>query len=347
VAALGVAPSGHWRWDVSVAGVQGPLPGARGATDGVLDFAVVQAPRMRGSDLRGLTVLHDAARADTARAVAEDVRDMQACVARRLGAAVPVDTVIQAPRELGDTRLAGGLLWLPELPAWDVGDSVDDAGVVRVRRRAAVAQALAARHVADAAALREGPGAQWLAQGLPGAIGLLCVAEAAAGTGAASSVQAWMARASAHATQALAGSKAPVGGLALAPFDGWVRHYAPLAALDTVRRLDAQEIAALLADVRRSMSVSHALIHRFGARKAAWMLGPPLASDLQARRADGRPAGQRWRWSAGGWQDAGQVADAWAYATRSAGQGPVLWLDAWPSYERAPGDNLAPPSHSD
>jgi hypothetical protein len=77
------------------------------------------------------------------------------------------------------------------------------------------------------------------------------------------------------------------------------------------------------------------------------MLGPPLASDLQARRADGRPAGQRWRWSAGGWQDAGQVADAWAYATRSAGQGPVLWLDAWPSYERAPGDNLAPPSHSD
>lgn len=331
VSALGVAPAGDWHWEISVAGTPGPLAGARGATTGALDFAAVQTPRLRTSDIGGLAILHDAVREGTARSVASDVRDMQACVARRTGAALRVDTVVQAPRGMDGTRLAGGVLWLPEQPGWDVADE----GVGRTRRRADIAAALAARHVADAAALRQGQGAQWLADGVPGAIGLLCVAD----TDAPRQVQAWMARSSAETTQALAGSTVPVGGLALAPFGSWTRHYAPLAALDTLRRMDAAGLAALLDEVRRDMSVSHVLVHRFGARKAAWMLGPPLASDLQDRGADGRPGGQRWRWAAGGWQDAGPVGGAWAYGAAHPGQ-EVLWLDAWPSYERAPTDNL-------
>jgi hypothetical protein len=196
--------------------------------------------------------------------------------------------------------------------------------VGRTKRRAAIARALAARHVADAAALRQGPGGQWLAHGLPGAIGLLCVAE----SGDAPFVPGLMTRASAEATQALAASTAPVGPLALAPYGGWAQHHAPLAALHAVQQVDADALAALLAAVRGGMEVEQALAQAWGAEYAAWMLGPPLASDLHA---DG--TGERWRWSAGGWQSAGRAGGAWRL-------GDALWLDGWPAYERSPADNV-------
>ncbi|ODU58716.1 MAG: hypothetical protein ABT02_13755 [Comamonadaceae bacterium SCN 68-20] len=290
VPAQGVAPPGDWRWRIAIDG-EGVH---EGRTAGALDFAALRAPRLHASTVGGLQVLHDATRAATAQAV--------------------------APRELGEPLLAGGLLWLPEGPHWDVAD----AGVGRTKRRAAIARALAARHVADAAALRQGPGGQWLAHGLPGAIGLLCVAA----TDAAPAVQGLMTRASAEATQALAASTAPVGPLALAPYGGWAQHHAPLAALHAVQQLDADALAALLAAVHGGMEVEQALARTWGAEYAAWMLGPPLASDLHA---DG--TGERWRWSAGGWQSAGRAGGAWRL-------GDALWLDGWPAYERSPADNV-------
>jgi len=316
VVAQGVAPPGDWRWRIAIDGEEVH----EGRTMGVLDFAALRAPRLHATTAGGLQVLHDATRAATAQAVARDVQDMQACVARRLGASIAVDTIAQTPRELGEPLLAGGLLWLPEGPHWDVAET----GVGRTKRRAAIARALAARHVADAAALRQGPGGQWLAHGLPGAIGLLCVAE----SGDAPFVQGLMTRASAEATQALAASTAPVGPLALAPYDGWAQHHAPLAALHAVQQLDADALAALLTAVRGGMEVEQALAQTWGAEYAAWMLGPPLASDLHA---DG--TGERWRWSAGGWQSTGRAEGAWRL-------GDALWLDGWPAYERSPADNV-------
>lgn len=315
VAAQGVAPPGDWHWRIAIDGGDPQ----EGHTMGALGFAALRAPRLHASRMGGLQVLHDATRAATAQAVARDVQDMQACVARRFDASIAVDTIAQTPRELGEPLLAGGLLWLPEGPHWDVAD----AGVGRTKRRAAIARALAARHVADAAALRQGPGGQWLVHGLPGAIGLLCVAAA----DAAPAVQGLMTRASAEATQALAASTAPVGPLALAPYGGWAQHHAPLAALHAVQQLDADALAALLSAVRGGMAVEQALAQTWGAEYAAWMLGPPLASDLHA---DG--TGERWRWNAGGWQSTGRAEGAWRL-------GDALWLDGWPAYERSPVDN--------
>ncbi len=316
VAAQGVAPPGDWHWRIAIDGGDA----REGHTTGALDFAALRAPRLHASRIGSLQVLHDATRTATAQAVARDVQDMQACVARRLGVDIAVDTIAQTPRELGEPLLAGGLLWLPEGPHWDVAG----AGVGRAKRRAAIARALAARQVADAAALRQGPGGQWLVHGLPSALGLLCVAE----SGDAPFVQGLMTRASADATQALAASTAPVGPLALAPYSGWAQHHAPLAALHAVQQVDADALAALLAAVRGGMAVEQALARTWGAEYAAWMLGPPLASDLHA---DG--TGERWRWHAGGWQDAGHAEGAWRL-------GGALWLDGWPAYERSPADNL-------
>ena len=42
------------------------------------------------------------------------------------------------------------------------------------------------------------------------------------------------------------------------------------------------------------MSVSEALVHTIGVRRAAWALGVPLSSDLRVG-PDGAIGGERWR----------------------------------------------------
>lgn len=337
-----VAPAGHWQWKVTTEGQADAA--STGELQGLLDFAALHAPRARSLEATGVRVLHDAQRGADARAVAEDLAAMRACVARRLGSAPAVDTVAQWPRGLptgnGDAALASRVLLIAEAPHWDVADQ----GTGRLARRADIAAALARRAVADAANLREGSGHLWLSEGLPGAIGLLCVAESG-GSDGEGALQALLARGADRTTSALASAENPVGSLAQTTHhDKWGPHYAPLAALNWVAGLQPADISRLLAAVHADGDVGAALAPTGIDVQAA--LGAPRATDLHARV--GAPTGERWQWRNGGWQADPSTTQPrqWLVqhgrlqvvpAVHSAAQG--LLLDNWPAYEREPKDN--------
>jgi hypothetical protein len=339
-----VAPAGRWRWKVKVSGREADT--RTGRLDGLLDFAALVAPDAHKTRIDGVTLVHDASRGNDARAVAEDLSAMKACVARYLGDVPAIATVAQWPRGLppgsGDAAVSGDLLLLAEEPHWDIAEM----GTGRLARRADIAAALVKRRIGDAADLREGEGALWIGEGLPGAIGLLCVAE----TDGAEALLALLSRGAQRTTEALAGIETPVGPLAYALPDEWAADYAPLAALHWVSRLDPESLHALLASIRRSGDVRGSLAVMFGDNAAASYLGPPNAVDLHVR--DGKPAGERWQWRNGGWQplDARPVP-----RSVRADKGHLLWesdaasfsvsalvLDDWPAYEREPRDNRTP-----
>lgn len=322
------APAGHWRWRVAVTGV---AAAQGGEIHGLLDFAALFAPAdARRSEADGLALIHDASRGADAAAIAADVAAMRACVARHLDGVPEVAAVAQWPRGLppgtaADAALSGKLLLLAEDPHWDIAGR----GTGRHARRADIAAALARRVVLDAADLRQGPGALWLSAGLPGAIGLLCVAEA----DGAAALQALLGRGAVRVTQDLAMAEVPVGPLAAALTDDWAAPYAPLAALAWTARQTPASLAALLTAVRAGQDVAGPLAAAVGAERAALFLGPPNAVDLHAR--DGAASGERWRWEGGGWQPAGPAAAPWRVGDEAA----PLWLEDWPAYEREPGDN--------
>ncbi|MFD2112667.1 ABC transporter permease [Thiorhodococcus fuscus] len=341
------APAGNWSWRVRIAG-QTDAAEHEDTIDGPLDFAVIWAPRARHSLLGGFEFVHDRTRTETAATIAEDLAAMRDCVTRRLGSVPNVQGVVQWPRALGDSTLAGDRLLLAEDPHWDVADQ----GVGRWKRRAAIATALAQRQIRDVADLRQGPGSLWLASGVPGAIGLLCVAE----TDGLDALTALIARGADATTQALAGSSVPVGALRMATSDGWARDYGPLAALDWTARQTPAQFATLLTAIRRGDDLDTTLASIVGATSSARILGAPNASDVQA--ATQPPTGERWHWFEGEWLASRLVAEAWRYrvernrltldppsdASSPRFSGPdetaFLYLDAWPGYERAPADNL-------
>ena len=170
--AAGVAPAGDWRWSVTIAAASpdadragGTAVAATGRTDGPLDFALAWWPGAPVETRRGgVAALHGRQRTRDAGGVLDDVAAMRACVAATLGRGPAVRTVLQAPRERGETALYGDLLWLPEHEGWDIaGESFG-----RWRRRATIAAALAARALADGADLRKEPGGDWLRVGVAG-----------------------------------------------------------------------------------------------------------------------------------------------------------------------------------
>jgi len=305
VALAGVAPAGAWRWQARVR--QGASTTvSNGQTGGVLDF-VLSTPH------------------ESADALAAEAQAMHACVAARMGDAPQVAAVAYAP-EPAPARLSAGTLWLPPTLR-------DDPAL----RRAEMARAIALRHVADAGRLRQTRGAQWLASGLPGAVGLLCATEQEAPAVA----QALLQRASAQATQALQAQAGEVGAVAFAAFDGWVRDYAPLAALDSVRRLSTAQIQTLLAELGGGVRIQYALSAALGTPRATLALSMPLVTDLRTG-VGGRLEGERWRWQQGGWKRLTAFDQGWALAGTPADG--ALWLDAWPGYERDFTDNLAAPT---
>lgn len=337
VAAAGVAPAGQWHWQIRTdeqadAG-RTPFSG-QGRTDGVLDFVVAQAPRLRAATVAGLGVVQeDTPGSAAAAALAADVEAMQACLARRMGGTAVVDTVLLAPDRIGDgtgvaglpaAHLAGGTLWLPQ--------SLRDD---RAGRRAALAQAIAVRHVADRARLRHSRGAQWLAEGLPGAVALLCVAE----VDGADAVRPLLQQAALRTEAALRARADELGAVAYAAFDGWVREYAPLAALDAVRRLSGDQIRTLLDELGQGVRMQYALANAMGAQRAALVLSMPLATDLRVT-ADGRVEGDRWRWQQGKWSRLSGLDKTWTMAPADGGTA-GLHLDGWPGYERNFADNVA------
>ncbi len=338
-----VAPVGQWKWRVEINGREADA--RQGRIEGLLDFAALASPNARVTRVDGVTLIHDATRARDALAVAEDLSDMRACVARRLGRAPVVDTVAQWPRglptESGDAAVAGATLLLAEEPHWDVAD----AGTGRLARRADIAAALARRVIDDASDLREGEGSLWIGEGLPGAVGLLCVAEA----DGADALLALLSRGAQTTTKALAKADNPVGPLAHAVRNEWAADYAALAALNWASRLSPEDITTLTESVRHSGDIAGSLAAMFGQDAAATYLGPPNAVDLHVQKAG--TGGERWTWRGGGWQPLaacpaprGVGVDGkrlvWSDQPKPP-SAPALMLDDWPAYEREPRDNMA------
>jgi hypothetical protein len=354
VPALAVAPAGQWHWSVSFS-EEGTSTRAEGNTNQGLDFAVAWVPTdaaLKQQRQEGITVWHGPTRVDTAREILEDLQKMHECVRARLGSSPELTAIVQAPRELGDIRVHGEMLWLPEGDSWDVGSS----GPGRSKRRAALAEALAARWLADRADLRAEPGARWLVDGVAAWVGLECVRQA-------NGIDAWLAllaRRSDRVADAFGSLDAPVSGLAGDGAAEWVSAYAPMETLawaQTVGPSEALRVATQVADIVRSgNTVRDALARAVGPSMAELLLGLPSASDVTVAMVDGselEARGKRFRWEKSGWQsvsntfDVVQRFDDEAAPSRVARvparlerDAPFVVFDAWPSIERSPHDNV-------
>jgi len=353
VPASGVMPAGHYRWEVTGLGA-GSHTALSGEIDGVLDFALVWLPEGRAIQaLDGdLTVWHGATRAQLARDVRDDLRQMQDCVSRHLGRAVPVETLLQAPRGLGDVALHGRVLWMAEEDGWDSAAQ----GVGRTKRRAAIAHALAASTLAQAADLRTQPGSRWLTEGLAGSVALSCVRE----RDGLDAFIAWMGRGSDHVAEQLGALDAPIVSLAEDGPAKWVAHYAPLSTLAWAQgRADAQvsaRVQQVLDEIRAGRSVRKALARAVGEPDAQLLLGTPFASDMSVQHHADTPdtleiRGERARWSHGDWEPVSNSLiaiqrfedDDTPQQLNLPAQLPAARhftvFDALPSYERSPDDN--------
>ncbi|WP_394843143.1 hypothetical protein LZC95_39590 [Pendulispora brunnea] len=350
----GVAPAGDWHWSVSFSNATGSSSTTQGETHRGLDFAVAWLPEGAGLQERnedGITVWHGATRIDTAREVLEDFRRMRECVHAHLGTTPEITSIVQAPRERGKLEVHGAIVWLPEGEGWDVAS----AGVGRSTRRAALAQALAARALADRADPRGGPGARWLLDGVAGWLGLECVRSA-------DGVDPWLAllaRRSDRVADSLGALDAPLSGLASDGDAKWVPAYAPLETLawaQSIGPAEAVRIATRVADmVRLGDTVQTALEKAAGTDTRDALLGPPAASELTVTvsEAGGPQArGQRFHWEKDDWQpeaksfDALQRFDDDTTPSRRTPlpatfdpQAPFVLFDARPSFERSPRDN--------
>ena len=357
--AAGVAPAGDWHWSVTFADADpdpdrpgGTAVATTGRTDGPLDFAAAWWPGAPVESRRGgLAALHGPERLRDAGRVLEDVAAMHACVEATLGRAPAIHTVLQAPRERGEAALHGGLLWLPEHEGWDIADE----GFARRQRRATIAAALAARATADGADLRKEPGEDWLRVGVPGWVGLECVRQQ-------DGVDAWLAlqaRASDQVVAALGALDAPAIGVAAAGDAPWVQEYTPLATVGWVESVGLaaarDAVAAVTAAVRGGAPLADALAEAVGADTAEALLGPPASSDILIAQADRtlEIAGQRWLWRDGGWEPVSAAIHVTQrfdddrdrrrigpVPTTVDPEAPFTLIDAWPSFERTPTDNV-------
>ncbi|MCY3968343.1 MAG: ABC transporter permease [Acidobacteria bacterium] len=357
--AMGVAPAGEWSWTVRFASTDDADPSrqARTATagqvSGPLDFAAAWWPRKpMEANVKGVTVYHGSMRSNDVEVVLNDVTGMRSCVAGLLGRAPAVGAVLQAPRELGATALHGDLLWLPEHEGWDVAAD----GFGHRRRRATLAAALAARQLADDAGLRREPGEDWLRVGVSGWIGMECVRRA-------DGRDAWLAlhaRVSGQVIEAFGALDAPAISVEAAGDVPWIRHYTPLATAAWVESIGpAEAVAAIdevIAAVRAGGALPEALAAAIGEDDARALLGPPASSDVLVAES-GRTveiAGQRWLWRDGGWEpltvpihvtqryedgsdERHRIGPVPATTEPDA---PFTIIDAWPSFERSPSDNV-------
>ncbi len=356
----GVAPAGDWRWRVRFADGNGDTSESAGAqtategdTQGPLDFAAVWWPDAPVETRRGgLVALHGPSRTGDAAGVLADVTAMRDCVASALGGAPEVGGVVQAPRRRGETALHGELLWLPEDAGWDIAGE----GFGRWNRRATIAAAIAAARVTRRSALRREPGAEWLRVGVPGWVGLECVRRE-------DGAEAWLAlltRGGDHVVEAFGTLDAPAVSVATAGDATWVQEYTPLATVGWVEALGPAQAAgavrAVVADVRAGRPLAEALAEAAGEEAAEVLLGAPASSDVLVERAERTldVVGSRWRWRDGGWEP---VAESIHVTQRfEDGRGdrrrigpvpttvdpdaPFTLIDAWPSFERTPADNV-------
>lgn len=361
-----VPPVGHAVLDEAGAATQ---LATAGRTSGPLDFAVAWWPDEPAATERGdVRALHGRQRARDAAGVLDDVVEMRSCVARLLGDAPPVRAVLQAPRERGATAVHGDLLWLPEHEGWDAG--LD--GFARWRRRATIAAAFASRRIADAANLRKEPGEDWLRVGVPGWVALECVRSE-------DGSDAWLAlqsRASDQVVEALGALDAPARSVAAAGDADWIRHYTPLATVGWAESVGhsagrsedgsagrsedhstaTTAVAEVIRRVREGEALAQALAATVGSDAADSLLGPPASSDVHLTDAERtlEIGGQRWLWREGGWTPLTtpiHVAQRYEdgsdtrrligpVPTTAEPETPFTLIDAWPSFERTPIDNV-------
>lgn len=333
--AIGVAPVGHWQWRAQINdGTSAPALAQplAGQTDGTLDFILAWMPTLRADTIdtssATLQVRHDGLDRKTQQALAHDATTMQACVSQRMGAAPDLQAIWLTPETLAlpSARYPG----LANQPAAHMAAGILSLASAMPQqpttRRAHIAHAMALRHMADVTDLRQTKGAQWLAHGLPGAIALLCAAEHDTSP---PQIQHLLQQMAQQTSASLAAHATSLGAIAYASFDGWVRDYSPLAALDVVRRLSPQQITALLQELGRGVQVQYALANAVGAQRAALLLSMPLATDLWIT-PDGQVQGDRWRWQTDSWKRVGSIERHWQWPFAKD----ALRLDAWPGYER-------------
>ncbi len=206
----------------------------------------------------------------------------------------------------------------------------------------------------DGADLRKEPGADWLRVGVAGWVGLECVRQRDDG-------DAWLAllaRASDRVVGALGALDAPAVSVADNGDAPWMRQYTPLATAGWGEAVGpdaaARAVDRVVAGVRAGTPLADALAQAVGADAAAALLGPPASSDVMVART-GRTldvGGQRWRWRDGGWEPLSvpvRVTQRYGdggrrligpVPTTVEPDAPFTLLDAWPSFERSPADNV-------
>ena len=261
--AAGVAPAGDWRWTVTFAaadrgphrpGGAGSAPPARparfattGRTDGPLDFAAAWWPGAPVETRRGaVSALHGPQRARDADGVLDDVLAMRACVAATLGRAPAVRTVLQAPRERGETA-----------------PTATCCGCPSTRDGTWPARASAAGNAAPPSPPRWPP-APWptgpICERSPARTGCGSASPAGSASSASGTRTGWTrgwpcrARASDQVVAALGALDAPAIGVAAAGDAPWVQEYTPLATVGWVESVGpaaaGDAVAAVAAAVR-------------------------------------------------------------------------------------------------
>lgn len=352
--ALGVLPAGKHNWSVRVT-EHGVHTSQTGSSDGPLDFAFTWLPETPQTlrDDHNVVVWHGPRHESAARELLLDVDEMFACVRRHIATDVTVDTILQVPKALGPLAAHGSLLWVPEDEGWDVAAS----GAGRTKRRAAIAQALAAASLATRADLRVERGSRFLTSGLAGFVGLACVRDV-------DGVEAWLrllTRNSDLVAEKLGALDAPLVSLADDGPAEWVEAYAPLAVLSWSQSVPPEVARAsvdlIVEQVRAGASIEDALTSSLGARTTAQLLSVPTASDIRVA-TDGPQFGavqaERSRWADGGWKP---VAGSQTIVQRRTNDGatqlsslpltlsdasPLTLFDAEPCFELSPSDNVWP-----
>ena len=112
----------------------------------------------------------------------------------------------------------------------------------------------------------------------------------------------------------------------------------------------------MIAGVRAGTRLADALAAAVGAGTAEVLLGPPASSDVLVAQAERtlEIAGRRWLWRDGGWEpvsaaihvtqrfddDSGGRRRIGPVPTSVDPDAPFTLIDAWPSFERTPTDNV-------
>jgi len=318
-----IAPAADWRWTLHL----DDTVLNSGNTAFPLDFAAIWMPNADTRQIDTISVLHAPTHTQTARSIAADTADMQHCITRRTGYSANIERIVQLPRGLGETALIGTTLLLPEQYAWDITDT----GTGRWLRRAAIASALIRHHLHTHGDLRDSAAAPILAEGLPGAVGLLCVGDSD-GLPALSH--------SDTTTQTLAASRIPIGPALHAARKDWYADYGPQALLAFAATLTPSDYTALTDALHRHAGAALPALHRAFPQHTARMLAAPHSTDLHS--------GGYWHWQDNGWAEHPTIPDLIWLIPGENGLTPqtaaptntpslVLPLFAW---ERSPKDNV-------